>query len=98
MFHFVWMFIVYQGCIQLGVYLKSPLPYKICTVLYAAAALVLFCIYWIQTHPKEGTKSVPPGKGKNLLTGLFPILIIFLFDFLDLYVLQYFRQLLSSLG
>ena len=97
-FHFVWMFLVYQGCIQLGVHLKNALPYKICTAVYAAAALILFLIYWIQTHPKTDAENVPPEKGKSLLVWIFPILIIFLLDFLDLFVLQYFRQLLSSLG
>lgn len=98
MFHFVWMFLVYQGCIQLGIHLQSALPYKISTTVYAAAALILFLIYWIQTHPKTGAENVPPEKGKALLVWIFPILIIFLLDFLDLFVLQYFRQLLSSLG
>lgn len=96
--NFIWMFLVYQGCIQLGMHLKSALPYKICTAVFAAAAIILFIIYWIQTHPKTDPASVPPDKGKPLLVWLFPILIVFLLDVLDLFILQYFRQLLSALG
>lgn len=96
--NFIWMFLVYQGCIYLGARMKSALPYQICTIVFAAAAIVLFLVYWIKTHPKEGADNVPKDKGKVLLSFFFPILIVFLLDFIDLYILQYFKQLLFSLG
>lgn len=96
--NFIWMFLIYQGCIQLGARMESALPYQICTIAFAAAAIVLFLVYWIKTHPKEGADNVLGDKGKVLLSFFFPILIVFLLDFIDLFILQYFKQLLSSLG
>ena len=95
--NFVWMFLLYQGCIQLGSRMKTALPYQICTIAFAAAAIALFLLYWIKTHPKDGS-DVPAGRGKVLLSFFFPILIVFLLDFIDLYFLQALRGLLSSLS
>lgn len=98
--NFVWMFLLYQGCIQIGEKIGSPLPYQVCTIVYMAAAILLFLIYWIRSHPKEedaGPAETAKGGGKLLLTWVFPILIIFLLDLFDLYVIQKVRELLSSI-
>ena len=94
--NFIWMFLIYQGCIQIGAKIGSALPYKICTIVYIAAAILLFLIYWIKSHPKAEDADAAAGKGKLLLAWVFPILIIFLLDFFDLYILQQIRALLAS--
>ncbi len=95
--NFIWMFLVYQGCIQIGDKIGSALPYKICTIVYGAAAILLFLIYWIKSHPKTEGAETAAGAGKLLLAWAFPILIIFLLDLFDLYVLQQVRELLASI-
>ncbi len=95
--NFIWMFLLYQGCIQIGDKIGTALPYKICTIVYGAAAILLFLIYWIKTHPKTNDADVPADAGKVLLAWVFPILIIFLLDLFDLYVLQQVKELLASL-
>lgn len=98
--NFIWMFLIYEGCIQIGDKIGSALPYQICTIVYMAAAVLLFLIYWIRSHPKAEdaeAAGTAAGRGKLLLTLVFPILIIFLLDLFDLYILQQVRELLASI-
>ena len=95
--NFIWMFLLYQGCIHLGARWGTALPYQICTGVYAAGAICAAVCWWIKTHPKDGAEP-DRERAKIFLVWLFPILIVFFVDLFDLFILDSFRAFLSSVG
>ena len=89
MINFVWMFIVYRGCIFWTESVQSMLPYTICATVYMLAAVTLVCLY-------RYTGGNDDPKKKKLLAWAFPIIVCLIIDALDLVVVSYFIDLFSK--
>ncbi len=100
--NFLWMIGVYYLCVSLGERAGTLLPYQICTGLYASAAIILgaFSLYLSGKifSEKEGSHRTEKQKkaGKLILLFVLPLIAVLLIDFIDLFVVEYVKRLLSA--
>ena len=101
-FNFVWMIAVYYSCVVLGEKTGSLLAYQICTGVYTVAAIFLGALSAVYTgkivSKKTGEERTEKQKniGKVIMLFVFPLIAVLLIDFLDLFVVEYIKQLLFS--
>ncbi|MBR4934134.1 MAG: hypothetical protein IKZ03_06715 [Clostridia bacterium] len=97
----LWMLGLYYGCIFLGERMYSVLPYQICTGLFAAAAILLvaFSAYLSGklVSKKQGEERTPAQieLSRKLMLWAVPLIAVLLIDIIDLFVVEYFREMLS---
>ena len=91
MINFVWMFLVYRGCIYWTDTIQSLLPYTICATVYLVAASVLCVVYYYTGDPNK-----PETRKKKLLAWAFPIIVCLIIDAMDLVVVDYLIKLFAK--
>lgn len=99
--NFLWMVVLYYGCVILGETKGIILPYQICTGAYAAAAIILFGLSLVFSgkvvSKKTGEERTPAQikLSKRLILWALPLIAVLLIDIIDLFVVEYFREMLS---
>ncbi len=99
--NFVWMLVVYYCCVFLGEKEGIVLPYQICTGLYAAVAIVLVAFSAVLSgklvSKKTGEERTEKQKSlsRKLVLFALPLIAILLIDIIDLFVVEYFKQMLT---
>ncbi len=99
--NFLWMLGVYYGCIFVGEKIYSPLPYQICTGLFAAAAILLIAYSAYLSgkivSKKQGEERAPAQieLSRKLMLWAVPLIAVLLIDIIDLFVVEYFREMLT---
>ena len=91
MVNFVWMFILYRGCVFWTDSLQSIIPYAICSTVYMLAASVLMVTYFFTGDPNK-----PETRRKTLLAWAFPILVCLIIDVLDVVLIDYFIKMFTN--
>lgn len=100
-FNFLWMVAVYYGCVVIGEKWGTILPYQICTGLYACGAIILPAVSAVLSgkyvSKRTGEERTPEqiALSKTLMLWAIPLIAVLLIDIIDLYVVEYFRQMLS---
>ena len=99
--NFLWMVIVYYACVIVGEREGIIFPYQLCTGIYAAAAMILVAISAVMSgkyvSKKMGETRSPAQKeiGRKLILWALPLIAVLLIDIIDLFVVEYIKQLLS---
>lgn len=91
MVNFVWMFILYRGCVFWTDSIQNIIPYAVCTTVYLLAASALMVTYFFTGDPSR-----PETRKKALLAWAFPILVCLIIDVLDLVLIDYFIKLFTK--
>ena len=100
--NFFWMVAVYFVTIYLAEYKGIVLPYQICTGLYCALAIVLAFVsgYFsgkiVSKKEGEGRTDKQIALSRKLLLFVIPLIAVLLIDIVDLFVVEYFKQMLST--
>ena len=99
--NFLWMVAVYFFCIFLAENKGIILPYMLCTGMYCGAAIILavFSAYFsgkiVSKKEGEGRTDAQIALSKRLLLFAIPLIAVLLIDIVDLFVVEYFKQMLS---
>lgn len=99
--NFLWMVGLYYGCIFAGEKIYSVLPYQICTGLYAAAAILLIafsCVLsgkFVSKKQGEERTDAQIELSRKLMLWAVPLIAVLLIDIIDLFIVEYFREMLS---
>lgn len=99
--NFVWMVALYYATVILGERAGIIWPYQICTGLYCALAIILVALSGVYSgrivSKKGGEERTDEQKavGKRLILWALPLIAVLLIDIMDLFVVEYFKQLLS---
>lgn len=91
MINFVWMFILYRGCVFWTDSIQNITPYAICTTVYLLAVSALMVVYFFTGDPGR-----PETRKKTLLAWAFPILVCLIIDVLDLVLIDYLINLFTK--
>ena len=101
-FNFIVALAVYYGCIALGERMQSALPYQLCTGICIVGAIVLPALsaflsgkYTFEKAGKERT----PGQlrlSRRLILWAIPLIAVLLIDIIDLFVVEYLKDMLAS--
>ncbi len=100
--NFVILLIIYYGCIYFGEKTMNPLPYQICSGVYVSAAIILGALSLLLSgkivSEKKGEERTDKqiSMSKTLLLWVLPLFVVLLIDFMDLFVVEYIKQMLSS--
>ncbi len=100
--NFLWMVAVYFFCIFLAESRSLILPYQICTGAYCAAAIILatasayFSGKIVSKKEGEGRTDAQIALSKKLVLFAIPLIAVLLIDIVDLFVVEYFKQMLST--
>ena len=95
------MVAVYYGCIVIGEKMGTVLPYQICTGLCACGAIILPAISGVLSgkfvSKRTGEERTPEqiALSRRLLLWAIPLIAVLLIDIVDLYVVEYLRQIVS---
>ncbi len=89
--NFVWMFVLYRGCIFWTESAQTMIPYGICAAVYLVAVSVLMVLYFYTGDPNK-----PETRNKGLLMWAFPILVCLILDVLDIIVIGYIIDLFNK--
>ena len=99
--NFVWMLAVYYTCVFFADKQGIALPYQICTGLYAAGAIILVALSAVANgkfvSKKTGEERTEKQKKTARILILFalPLIAVLLIDIMDLFVVEYFKQMLT---
>ncbi|MBE6587462.1 MAG: hypothetical protein E7647_03495 [Ruminococcaceae bacterium] len=99
--NFLWMLAVYFGCIYLLERFGVILPYQICTGVYCAAAIILPVVSgvlsgkFVSKKTGEARTDAQIALSRRLVLWAIPLIAVLLIDIIDLFVVEYFKQLLS---
>ena len=97
----LWMVGLYYGCVFLGEKIYSVLPYQICTGLYAAAAILLIAFSavlsgkFVSKKQGEERTCAQIELSRRLMLWAVPLIAVLLIDIIDLFVVEYFREMMS---
>lgn len=100
-FNFIWMLCIYYGCVILGERAGIVLPYQLCTGLYAAAGIILLALSmvlsgrFVSKKTGEERTSAQIALSRKLILWALPLIAVLLIDIIDLFVVEYFKQMLS---
>ncbi len=100
--NFLWMIAVYFFCIFIAERQGIILPYQICTGVYCAAAIILAAISAylsgkiVSKKEGEGRTESQIALSRKLLLLVIPLIAVLLIDIVDLFVVEYFKQMLST--
>ena len=100
-FNLIWMVAVYYGCVILGEREGIMLPYQLCSGIYVSAAIILIAVSAVFSgklvSKKTGEERTQRQKdiSRKLILWALPLIIVLLIDMMDLFVVEYFKQLLS---
>ena len=102
MINLVWMVAAYFATIFLAENRGIILPYQICTGTYCAAAIILSVISAylsgkiVSQKGGEGRTDKQIALSRRLLLFVIPLIGVLLIDIVDLFVVEYFKQMLST--
>ena len=100
-FNFVWMTALYYGIVLLCEKTGTFIYYQLCTGIYASVAILLAAFSLVLTgkvvSKKRGEErsSEQIALGRRLLLWAIPLIAVLLIDFIDLFVVEYFKQMLA---
>jgi len=99
--NFVWMTALYYLCVYFIGRFGTLLPYQLCTGAYAAAAIILpVCSgvlsgNFVSKRTGEERTEEQLALSRRLMLWAIPIIAVLLIDIIDLFVVEYFKQMLS---
>ena len=99
--NFLWMIVVYYGCVFMGEKMYTVLPYQICTGLYAAAAILLIAFSallsgkFVSKKQGEERTDAQIALSRKLMLWAVPLIAVLLIDIIDLFIVEYFREMLT---
>ena len=102
MINFLWMVAVYFFTIFLAESRGIILPYQICTGGYCAFAIILAAVSGylsgkiVSKKEGEGRTEEQIAQSRRLLLFVIPLIAVLLIDIVDLFVVEYFKQMLST--
>ncbi len=102
MINFLWMVAVYFFTIFLAESRGIILPYQICTGGYCAFAIILAAASAylsgkiVSKKEGEGRTEEQIALSRKLLLFVIPLIAVLLIDIVDLFVVEYFKQMLST--
>jgi len=92
------LFIVYVFAVKAGERYFTIVPYKVCTVVYSAALVILSVVYFlikirsVRSGNDGGSKAA-----EGILLWIIPLFAVLIYDFFDLYLLDSVKSALSGL-
>ena len=95
------MIALYYGAIVVGEKVGTFLYYQLCTGIYASAAILLVALSMVLSGKivskkmGEERSSEQIALGRKLLLWAIPLIAVLLIDFIDLFVVEYFKQMLA---
>ena len=98
----LWMMAIYFVTIYLAENRGIVLPYQICTGAYCALAILLAFVraYFsgkiVSKKEGEGRTDKQILLSRKLLLFVIPLIAVLLIDIVDLFVVEYFKQMLST--
>lgn len=99
--NFLWMTGAYYGIIFLCEKLGTALYYQLCTGVYAAAAIILVAVSavlsgkFVSKRTGEGRTHAQITLSRKLMLWAIPLIAVLLIDIIDLFVVEYFKQMLT---
>ncbi|MBQ4067182.1 MAG: hypothetical protein IJD22_06015 [Clostridia bacterium] len=102
--NFLWMAALYYGCVYVSERTGSMVLYQVCAIVYVVAAVVLPFLSGVLSgkfvSEKQGEERSERqlAMSRRLLLLAIPLISVLLIDFIDLFVVEYLRQLLNSVA
>ena len=100
--NFLWMTGLYYGSVFFGERAGSAVLYQICTGVFAAGAIILVAVSAVLSgkfvSKKTGEERTPAqiALSRRLMLWAIPLIAVLLIDIIDLFVVEYFKQMLSA--
>ena len=98
--NFIWMLSLYYACIYFGERTGQAWPYQLCTGAYAAGAIILpaLAAYFsgkiVSKNGSEERTEDEKQLSRTLILWAMPLMAVLLIDIMDLFVVEYFKQML----
>ena len=100
--NFLWMAALYFGGIYVAENVQLVIIYQILTAVYVTAAIILVGVSVIlsgKVVTKGGTGESTPAQivlSRKVLLWAIPLIAVLVIDFIDLFVVEYVKQVLST--
>lgn len=98
--NFIWMLSLYYACIYFGERTGQVWPYQLCTGSYAAGAIILpvlsayFSGKIVSKSGSDERTEEEKRLSRTLILWAMPLMAVLLIDIMDLFVVEYFKQML----